>query len=66
MYKFSKQYFFIYFSDYENYESCGQHFRCDNNKCIDSSLTCDTVDHCGDFSDEAAYSGPKCGKLVGK
>ena len=32
---------------------CENHeFRCSNNKCINSSLTCNSKDDCGDNSDE--------------
>ena len=24
---------------------------------------CDTIDHCGDFSDESAFGGAQCGKI---
>lgn len=42
-------------------QSCGSAFQCDNHKCIERGLTCDRVDHCGDYSDEAAEGPAECG-----
>ena len=42
-------------------QSCGSAFQCDNHKCIEKDLTCDRVDHCGDYSDEAAEGPAECG-----
>ena len=56
-------YFFCYiFSDFSKYNSCGSSFLCDNKRCIDEDLTCDRVDHCGDYSDEAADGTARCGE----
>lgn len=48
--------------DFSKYNSCGSSFLCDNHRCIDEDLTCDRVDHCGDYSDESAEGGAKCGE----
>lgn len=34
-------------------------FQCENDKCIDSSLVCDRIDHCFDNSDEDKNCGSK-------
>ncbi|KAI0207220.1 hypothetical protein LSAT2_008148 [Lamellibrachia satsuma] len=49
-------------SDYVEYNSCGSGFHCNNDKCINHELTCDNVDHCGDFSDELAVGAANCGQ----
>ena len=44
--------------------SCRQGlFRCANNLCIDSALKCNTINNCGDYSDE---SGCPCDDEVGQ
>lgn len=48
--------------DFSKYNSCGSSFLCDNKRCIDEDLTCDRVDHCGDYSDEAADGTARCGE----
>ncbi|XP_060552704.1 uncharacterized protein LOC132713982 [Ruditapes philippinarum] len=50
-----------YSEDYDKVQSCGSAFQCDNHKCIEKDLTCDRVDHCGDYSDEAAEGPAECG-----
>ena len=47
----------FYFSD-DDY--CSEQFICGNQKCIDRDLQCDSIDHCGDYSDESAFSGANC------
>lgn len=47
--------------DFKKYNSCGTHFQCANKNCIDEDLKCDTVDHCGDNSDEAMEGFAQCG-----
>ena len=54
---------FTLLTDYEKYGSCGTRFKCTNNKCVDTDLLCDTIDHCGDFSDESPFGGAQCGKI---
>ncbi|XP_046585111.1 uncharacterized protein LOC124292109 isoform X1 [Haliotis rubra] len=46
--------------DFEKYKECGSSFQCENTWCIDEDLVCDEVDHCGDYSDEAADGRAKC------
>ncbi|XP_064640279.1 uncharacterized protein LOC135495495 [Lineus longissimus] len=46
--------------DYKVHSSCGANFQCDNTLCIDEDLKCDKIDHCGDYSDEASFSGASC------
>ncbi|XP_013380303.1 uncharacterized protein LOC106151531 isoform X1 [Lingula anatina] len=46
--------------DYKEYDSCGANFLCDNKKCIDVDLKCDSTDHCFDKSDEADGGSSKC------
>ncbi|XP_033626508.1 uncharacterized protein LOC117289479 [Asterias rubens] len=41
---------------YQDLRCAGHHlFHCGNGDCISSTLRCDTVDHCGDGSDEAQH-----------
>lgn len=54
------------FTDFKKYNSCGTHFQCANKNCIDEDLKCDTVDHCGDNSDEAMEGFAQCGVKDGK
>ncbi|KAK3086668.1 hypothetical protein FSP39_021658 [Pinctada imbricata] len=51
--------------DYKTYNTCGSSFMCDSTKCIDEDLTCDDVDHCGDYSDEALTGRAKCRETEG-
>ena len=53
-------------SDFQKYNSCGTHFQCANKNCIDDDLRCDTVNHCGDNSDEAMEGFAQCGVKDGK
>ena len=48
-------------AEYAKHNSCGSGFHCDNDKCINHELTCDNVDHCGDYSDELAVGAANCG-----
>lgn len=47
--------------DFDKVQSCGSDFKCDNHKCIERDLTCDRIDHCGDYSDESANGPAECG-----
>lgn len=57
---------FFFHTDFKKYNSCGTHFQCANKNCIDEDLKCDTVDHCGDNSDEAMEGFAQCGVKDGK
>ncbi|CAG5118673.1 unnamed protein product, partial [Candidula unifasciata] len=46
--------------DGDKFSSCGSSFQCENKLCVDEALICDGVDHCGDFSDEAASGRARC------
>ncbi|KAK3799150.1 hypothetical protein RRG08_051425 [Elysia crispata] len=54
-----------YSEDQEKYGTCGAHFECDNHLCIEQSLTCDGVDNCGDYSDEAGHGRARCKEECG-
>ncbi|KAL4234628.1 hypothetical protein ACF0H5_006269 [Mactra antiquata] len=48
----------ISYASYSNGPGCDSMlYVCDNRRCIDQSLVCDGVDHCGDNSDEVAGCG---------
>ena len=37
----------------KNWKDCPPHaFLCENKKCVTADKMCDTIDHCGDGSDE--------------
>ncbi|CAH1780013.1 unnamed protein product [Owenia fusiformis] len=51
--------FKIIMTSFYNSRVCDE-FKCRNRKCIDDSLKCDGVDHCGDNSDESTSYPTKC------
>lgn len=62
-YSFMLPTFFVsdIYSDFDKYRNCGERFHCiSNNKCIDRGLVCDSVDNCGDYSDERDSDGTTC------
>ncbi|OWF56878.1 uncharacterized protein LOC110446471 isoform X1 [Mizuhopecten yessoensis] len=50
-----------YSDDFKEHATCGSRFKCTNEWCVDEDLTCDSVDHCGDYSDESTEGTLKCG-----